>query len=210
MRFSTCLLASSLLIAPLAAQNPHALQMAAQLTNGRVHLDFQIQGPPGGFAALMFAPGQLIVPPLPTPWGDLFLNPNTMFGVGVPLDATGRGHIAFTLRPTTPFLMGAQAILVDPALNLQLSNPAAFAGAVGQTLTYSGGKFTASATGARGAQIVVKVKKKSGNRDELAAGAVQNEGEPVNLAGDVPVDPNDPPEFIELYIDGVLVSWVRC
>jgi hypothetical protein len=211
----TILAAGALLAAaPLAAQLQPRLAVDARFnTTNRLRVDFHVQGPPLGLGVLLIAPGELIVPPLPTPWGSLYVDPGQILSVPIQLDQLGLGGVGFTLPQNfQPFVLGAQVIAADRALNMALSNPAAIAAAAApaQVLAYAGGQFKASGTGKRGQVVQVKAKKKDGTREVLAEGIVQQDDQEVRLEGAVPNDPKNPTERVELWINGGLVQWVKC
>lgn len=213
-RLSILATGALLAAAPLAAQLQPRLSVDANFrASHALRLDFHVQGPPASVGVLLISPGELLTPPLPTPWGDLYLNPGQLLSAPIQLDQFGSGSVGFTLPPGfNPFVIGAQVITADQALNLALSNPAAIAAAAvpAQVLGYADGKFKASGTGKRGQVVQVKIKKKSGAREVVAEGIVQQDDQQVSLEGAVPNDPADPTERIELWINGGMVQWVKC
>ncbi len=202
LKASLCLLAATTLTAQRAP-----LMATATVDRTAAHINLTVSGAPLSTMFLMFSTQQPLAQGIPTPYGLLCLDPASIVAtVPVQLDALGRatlqGHFP---RPYSPFVLSVQGVVFS-GTSVQLVNVAAFAGGevanVANTITYSGGTFTAAATGNRGDQIEVK----TDNGTVIGAGAVQADGSTVNLSGGVPGGTTS----IGLYRNGVLISWVRC
>lgn len=183
------------------------LQAQATVDRAAAHIQLAARGTPFSPVVLMFSNAQPLVQGIPTPWGLLCLDPATIVAsVSVQLDGSGvvalQSHLP---RPFGAFTLSVQAVQFV-GTSLQLTNVAAFVGnevaGVANTLTYSGGTFTAAATGNRGDLIEVK----TDDGTVIAAGAVQADGSTVNLGGQVPAGA----QWIGLYRNGVRIAFVRC
>ena len=203
------LLGFTLATAALTAQVRPPISGMVHLDRSQAQINIVASGAPRSTMLLMFSTQHLLQQALPTPWGLLHLNPASIVAtVPIQLDSMGLATISGVLpRPYDPFLLSVQAVVLSQT-GLNLANVVAFAGAgnaagnVANVLSYSGGTFTASADGNRGDQIEVK----TDNGTVIGAGAVQQDGSSVNLSGGVPAGT----QWVGLYRNGVLISWVRC